>query len=231
MYEGERAFLVAGGPSLKETDLSRLKGEIIYSVSLTYKADLPHIDFHFIGDKNITKQFADEIMNVPARFMIVSKGIYDSGLLSEENAKFLTLLYFLGHAKPGFYGYDITEKIYGGGTSTFLAMQFAYYMGIRELYTIGLDHNWKYENTEGTGIFQGGKELLETKGKDVNHFTEDYYPDGVKWFEPNIPKIERAYTWARKAFEADGRSLINASISTKLSENIIPKKEFDECLT
>jgi len=165
LFENERAFLIAGGPSLRDIDLSKLEDEVIFSVSLTYKADLPHMDFHFIGDKNITQQYADEIANIPTFFLFVSDGIYNSGLIKEPKNQ---LLYFTGHAKPGFYGHDVTKNIYGGGTSTYLGMQFAFYMGISSLYVVGLDHEWHFENTKGTGKFQGGKELLTTVGRDMH---------------------------------------------------------------
>ena len=220
IHRGQRAFLIAGGPSLSDIDLSKLKHELIYSVSLTYKAGLPHIDYHFIGDKNIVRQFADEISEIPARHLFVSAGIHITGLLNHPN-----MHYFTGHGERKFHG-DITGRIYGGGTSTFLAMQFAYYMGISTLFVVGLDHSWNLENTKGTGKVQGGKELLETVGNDLNHFGSDYYPDGVQWFDPDTEKMAEAYGWAREAYEADGRKLLNASTRTKLPENVIPRREF-----
>jgi hypothetical protein len=222
VHKGERAFLIAGGPSLSEIDLSKLEHELIYSVSLTYKVGLPHIDYHFIGDKNIVRQFAGEVSDIPARHLFVSKGIWDTGLVSHPN-----MHYFTGHGERKFHG-DVTGRIYGGGTSTYLAMQFAYHMGISPLFVVGLDHSWNLENTKGTGKIQGGKELLETVGEDLNHFGSEYYPDGVQWFDPNTEKMAEAYGWAREAYEADGRLLLNASTRTELPESIIPRVDYKD---
>lgn len=221
IHKGKRAFLIAGGPSLNNIDLSRLKNDLIYSVSLTYKADLPHINYHFIGDMNITKQFHLEISEISADYLFVSSGIYNSGIITHPK-----LCYFLGHAKPRFYGHDITHRIYGGGTSSFLGMQFAFYMGIETLYIVGLDHKWTYDHAEKTGKFVNNKELLRTTGGDFNHFSADYFKDGTEWFEQNMVKMEQSYRWANEAFIDDGRRLLNASAETALSSEIISRVEF-----
>jgi hypothetical protein len=225
MYKGERAFLIAGGPSLRDTNLSLLTGELIYAVGLTFKANLPHIDCHFIGDRNITQQFYDDInhkLALTKTSVFTSKGIYKSGMLTS----FPNIYYFDGHGKKKFH-IDITKPIYGGGTSTFLAMQFAYYMGIKELYIVGLDHYWNLSKTKRTGKFNNdNKELLIALEDDENHFTEEYYIKGTKFYTPSIEKMEESYRMARVAFEKDGRVLLNASLKTKLSEDIIKRIDF-----
>lgn len=225
IHREDRAFLICCGPSLKETDLSLLQDEIIYAVGLAYKANLPHIDHHFIGDKNIVSQNHHDItlnLGFSGTSVFVSKGIYDSGLIGE----FPNIWYFTGHGKKKFHT-DITKPIYGGGTATFLAMQFAYYMGIQELYAIGLDHRWDLSTSRKTGKHTiGGDEILKAKGKDINHFSEDYFKNGTIWHTPSIEKMENSYLMARKAFENDDRILLNASINTNLSEDIIKKVDY-----
>jgi len=72
---------------------------------------------------HIYKQFYDEISEVKCSALFVSKGIYFSGLPLNKNT-----YYFTGHGKKKFHK-DVTKNIYGGGTSTFLAMQFCLLYG------------------------------------------------------------------------------------------------------
>jgi len=228
IHLGKRAFLLACGPSLNDLDLSLLEGELVYGVSLAYKSDKVAIDYHFMGDKNIASQFYKEILPLTNTWF-VSKSIYDFYLKNKPNT-----YYFTGPARhKKKFKTDLSDgKVYGGGTSSFLAMQFAYFMGIQELYTIGLDH-WKtYRkglNVTDTGIKNpSGSPLVISNEDDIHHFTPDFYKKGVKFYTPTFSKVEASYWAARNAYEADGRILLNASADTALSEDIIPRVNFYE---
>ena len=225
-HKGHRAFLVAGGPSLKFTDITPLESELVFSVSLTYKREGLRPTYHFIGDYNIVKQFYKEIDEIDCDGLFVSNGIFSSMLLSHPKIHF-----FFGHSKKEFCK-DPYNGDHGGGTSTYVAMQFAYFMGITELYVIGLDHYLTLKKqmvqVEKTGIRKSGFDLVETTGKDVNHFTKDYYPRGTKWFVPQVGRMAESYGLAREAFEADGRKIYNASRVTGLSEDILPRINYEE---
>lgn len=226
LHKGKRAFLVAGGPSLKDTDITLLDDEIVFSVSLTYKKEDLKTNYHFIGDFNIAKQFFEEIERIKCDGLFVSNGIYSICILNHPR-----LYSFLGHSKKEFCK-NPYNGVHGGGTSTFVAMQFAYFMGIQELYVVGLDHyltlDKQLEQVEKTGVRKNKHDLVETVGEDVNHFTKDYYPKGVKWFVPQVKRMAESYSLARKAFEEDGRRVYNASLVTGLSEEILPRIEYDE---
>jgi len=228
MHYGKRAFLLACGPSLNDLDLSLLKNELVFGVSLAYKNKDVDIDYHFMGDRNIASQFYEEIRPLTNTWF-VSRMIYMKYLAGRPNT-----YCFTGSYKKDF-STDLSDgRIYGGGTSSFLAMQFAYFMGIRELIAIGLDHWKSYEKGLGakeTSIKNlSGQPLLISTGNDKHHFTKDFYGRGVKYFKPTIPKIEKAYRMARKVYERDGRKLLNASVDTALSEDIIPRVEFESLM-
>lgn len=228
LHKGKRAFLVAGGPSLKDTDVTLLDNEIVFAVSKVYKKEDLKINYHFIGDYNIAKQFSAEIGRIECDGLFVSNSIYSSCMFGHPR-----LYSFFGHTKKKFCKTPY-EGVHGGGTSTFVAMQFAYFMGIQELYVIGLDHYITLKEqlnlVEKTGVKKRGFDLVETTGEDVNHFTKDYYPKGVKWFVPQVGRMAESYLMARKAFELDDRKIYNASLVTGLSEEILPKIEYEKVL-
>lgn len=221
LHKGERAFLVAGGPSLRDTDVSLLDNELVFSVSLVYKKENLKINYHFIGDFNIAKQYTHEIERIECDGLFLSNGIFSSGILYHPK-----MYYFFGHSTPEFCK-NPYKGVHGGGTSTFLGMQFAYFMGIKELYVIGLDHyitlNNQLKQVNKTGVTKRGFDLVETSGNDVNHFTNDYYPKGTKWFIPQVERMANSYRMAREAFENDNRKIYNASLQTALPGDILER--------
>jgi hypothetical protein len=230
IYRGSRAFLVACGPSLKDTNTSLLKNEIVFGVSLAYKKEGLIIDYHFIGDKNIFEQVYPELRHINnVENLFLSNGIcqthsyYD--FLDTRYLDF-NLYSFKGHGEKRFHT-DVTKRIYGGGTSTFLGMQFAYYMGIQKLYVIGLDHSWDFSNTLKVGTGAGGDKLINPD-KDPNHFVDDFYDESIEWYKPKIDKMAQSYKMAGDAYEKTGRVIYNASTSTKLSPDILPRIDFKE---
>jgi len=224
IHKNKRAFLTACGPSLNDVDVSKLEDEIVFGVSLAFKKEGLNIDYHFIGDMNIARQFAVEISNSNTKTLFVSRGIYELDIIKHPN-----MYYFEGHGKQSFHK-DVTERIYGGGTSTFLAMQFAYYMGIKKLYVVGLDHYEKIPRYKILRSIEMKKPLVSNEEKDIAHFVEDYYGEDIRYYLPDTMKMRKAYYRAKLAYEEDGREIYNASSKTKLSSNILPRKKFEDVI-
>lgn len=224
IYKDKDAFLVACGPSLNDIPVCLLNGEITFGVSLAFKYENLNIDNHFIGDENIFGQKYQEINSAKnIANLFVSSGIYSKYHID------IPVEYWYGNAHPHF-SRNVENGVHGGGTSTFVAMQFAYYMGVKRLYVVGLDHYATLESqmkqVEKTGKSQNGFDLVETTGEDVNHFTKDFYPKGTKWFVPQVNRMANSYRMAREAFEADGREIWNCSTKTALGEYYLPRKDF-----
>jgi hypothetical protein len=224
IHKGKDAFLVACGPSLNDIPVCLLNGEIVYGVSLAYKYDGLNIDYHFIGDMNIYGQKKDEVLQAKnIEHFFTSNGIYEH-YETPENTHFWN-----GRFHPHF-STNAADGVHGGGTSTFVAMQFAYYMGIQKLYVVGLDHydtlDEQLEQVRETGFKKNKHNLVVTTGEDVNHFTKDFYPKGTAWFVPQVERMANSYRMAREAFEKDGREIWNCSTHTVLDEYYLPRKDF-----
>lgn len=216
LHKGKTAVIIAGGPSLKRTNLEIFdKGVYRLGVSLVYRG-VEDIDYQFIGDRNIfTQVYRDFIMGHEFQQLFVSQGIYHQfrNLINTKNVS-----YFTGGEKK-FYT-DVSKGTYGGGTSSFLAMQFAYYMGFDPVFIVGLDHSWDFSTSKEVGEGVGGK-LLRHTGEDVNHFTNDFYGDKINFFKPKEDKMLESYAMAGKAYAEAGRNLINVSIETKVPNEVI----------
>jgi hypothetical protein len=116
---------------------------------------------------------------------------------------------------------DPGRPLCSGGTVTYVALQLAFFMGFAEVILVGLDHSFADQGTPNTTQIRSSK-------TDPNHFHPAYFPQGSKWQLPDLRRSELAYTLARRAFEADGRQVLDATVSGKCP--VFEKAEFASLL-
>ncbi|MEO0487298.1 MAG: 6-hydroxymethylpterin diphosphokinase MptE-like protein [Pseudomonadota bacterium] len=103
-------------------------------------------------------------------------------------------------------------------TVSYIALQMAYWMGADPVIIFGIDHSFKFTGDKAT--------YQKREGDDENHFHPDYFKSGSVWGTPDLDQSEVEYLLARRAFEADGRTVYDATIDGKLQ--IFPKITLDE---
>ncbi len=103
-----------------------------------------------------------------------------------------------------FFETDITHPIASGGTVTFAALQIIYFLGFTNVVIVGLDHRF---------FDDGVPNQIQVRNAvvDRNHFDPNYFPQGTKWQVPDLRRSEIAYGLARRAYEADGRCILDAT--------------------
>jgi glycosyltransferase involved in cell wall biosynthesis len=111
------------------------------------------------------------------------------------------------HRLPAFRSLD--GPIWEGHTVTYVALQIAFYMGFEKVVLLGIDHDYGQ-------VYQPNIEVVST-AEDQAHFDESYFGPGIRWHAPDLQMSEVAYSLARKAYEAAGRQIINASAHSKLN--------------
>lgn len=203
-HRGERCFIIGNGPSLKTMDLSPLRDEFTFGLNRAY------LMFDRLGfatnclvsvNRHVIEQCAEEIVSQPCLKFI-----------SWANRKVLPanadVTYVRSVQQPGFATDPATEGVWEGATVTFVAMQLAYLMGFERIYLIGVDHSF---STVGEP-----HKLVQSQGEDPNHFDPAYFGKGFLWQLPDLETSEIAYSMARKAFEADGRQILDATVGGKL---------------
>lgn len=213
-YKGQRCFVLGNGPSLKKTDLSRLKGEHSFGANRVYLLKDEGIDFEpsFIAsvDAKLLAQFHDEIAAQPVPKFISWK--YRKYFEGDANTAFIKLNY------DKKFSPDMNGYCWGGHTVTFINLQLAYYMGFTEVVIIGCDHSYVGVGAPNTDV--------KIEGKDENHFSDKYYTKGNTYRIPDWKNQEYAYALAREAFEKDGRRVVDATIGGKLQ--VFPKVNYDD---
>ena len=214
---GEDCFIIGNGPSLNKMDLSTLNEYHTFGLNkifLLFEKTKLNLSYHAAVNPLVIEQMKSEIeknvFNCPT---FLSYKASKSILNKSHVFKLLTNNIW------SFYG-DITQPIEEGYTVTFIAMQIAFYMGFKNVFLIGVDHNFK----------QVGKanEEQQLANDDDNHFHPDYFK-GQKWHLADIEGNEASYSLAKHAYHQDGREIYDATLNGKLQ--IFSKITFEEALS
>jgi len=212
-HRGKRCFLIGNGPSLRQTDLSRLRNEITLGTNRIYLA-FPDIGFttsYYLSVNDLViEQCASDINQLPMPRFISWRA--RKWLRPQENLFFIHTTY-TGEK----FARDIRGRIWEGGTVTYTSLQVAFYLGFEQVILVGVDHNY---------VTQGKpNETVVSEGDDPNHFHPGYFGKGYRWQLPDLIQWEEAYRLARRTYEAAGRSVVDATIGGKL--RVFPKVDYD----
>jgi len=219
IHAGKRAFIIGNGPSLKQMDLRLLKDEITFGSNRIYLM-FPEIGFPttYLVSVNdlVLDQCAPEIaaLDIPIWITWRARNLFAAG----EKTLFLDSDYT---GSEDFNHTSLAARTFEGFTVTYVALQIAYLMGIREVILIGVDHNFA---TKGPA-----NSVVVSSGADPNHFSGSYFGQGFKWQLPDLDGSERAYQLARQAYEADNRKVLDATQNGKL--RIFDKVNYDNLFT
>jgi hypothetical protein len=219
IHQGRRCFVMGNGPSLKQTDLSKLRNEFTIGVNRIYLA-FPEMGFSttYLVTVNtlVLEQCVDDFAKLPSPrfFTWRARSWFSRYLAHDPNLMFLDTDY-TGEAK---FSGDATGRLYEGFTVTFVALQLAFFMGFDEVILIGVDHNFTTQGPANTTVVSGGD--------DPNHFAANYFGKGFRWQLPDLEGSERAYVLAREAYAKAGRRVLDATIGGKLT--VFPKVSYEE---
>ena len=228
IHRGKRGFIIGNGPSLTARDLDLLQDEITFAANKIY--------LHFSDTAFRPSYYAAVDLIFLENFYYKTAEIESTKFFPLaatqwfEPSENLLLFREVGHTSgqpftPGF-SFDIQQGIYGGYTVSFTLIQLAFYMGIRELYLIGMDHDFRLPSRRTHHHVYG--EVLVSEGE-VNHFHRDYRPPGEIWSIPRPEYQELAYRLALKICQGHGGTIMNATRGGKL--NIFPRVDLEDILS
>lgn len=205
-HENQRCFVIANGPSLAGMDLTLLKNEVTFGMNRLYlifdkMGFVP--TYHSVVNELVIQQFATDLDELPTTKFIN----WNQRALFQKKGGDLNYLKISLDLEDKFSN-DLTKGVYSGGTVTYVTLQLAFYMGFKEVYLVGLDHNFVDKGRPNT------TEIRKTD-EDKNHFHPDYFPKGMKWQLPDLYRSELAYAMARQNFEAQGRRIFDATVGGK----------------
>ena len=217
IHRSKRAFIIGNGPSLRQTDLSKLRNEITFGMNRIYLL-FPELGFsttYFASINDLViEQFANEILALPMPKFLAwrSRRHFPANLPTTQLPTFMYTSYTGPHFSP-----DVRGRVWEGATVTNVALQLAFHMGFQQVILIGVDHNF-------TSRGEANKTVV-SQGDDPNHFAPNYFGKGAKWQLPDLDTSEIGYTFARKAYQKAGREVLDATIGGKLT--IFPKVDYN----
>ena len=152
IHHGERCFIIATGPSLTLSDIELLKNEKTISVNSCinlFDKTSWRPDYYFVSDVNVYNILKDKIEVAPLYNVFYEK--YYCDYKNDNGVAFYQNMYFeflalAGVAKRKF-SLDVSDVLYGGASVVFVALQFAIYMGFKDIYLIGVDCNYSGKKT------------------------------------------------------------------------------------
>lgn len=203
-YKGKRCFIIGNGPSLNITDLDKLSNEysfapnkILYLLNHTIWKPT----FYLCADLDGYTMVKDELKKYPDLNTFVD--IRCKGRTSK------TTHFFYSYGKYHINRYrvddihiseDISKYVYTGYTVTFTAIQLAVYMGFKEIYLLGCDHNYAVKvDSHGHKTVDNS---IQTYAKGI--------PDWGKSIQ-NIDITTRAYQCAKEYCNKQGIKIYNAT--------------------
>ncbi len=219
-HKGERCFVVGNGPSLKNTDLSKLKDDFCIGMNriflaadeLNFTPDILVCVNDLVVEQSV-KEFSE--LHIPKFFAWRAR----KWLSMDPWMHFL----YTSYTSPKF-SKDVRGRVWEGATVTNVCLQLAYHLGFSEVILIGVDHSFATKGAPNTTV--------QSEGDDPNHFSAAYFGKGFRWQLPDLETSELGYRLARKAFEDDGRKILDATVGGKLEifekvdyQSLFPKED------
>lgn len=207
IHRNERCFIIGTGSSLKMKDLDKLNMNKENSISmnriyLSFSDTNWRPDYYVCMDRFLIEEWERDIKKIPVknkfigdRFPDFWKGKIDDGIykLHSYNSQVIN-----GKAR---FSREISEGVYLAGSTTYVCIQIAVYLGFKKIYLLGLDHNLTYNIKE-----------------ESNHFTPNYFSNKSKvngtWNFLEIATKE--YLAAKEYADSHGIKIYNATRGGKL---------------
>ena len=242
-FKGERCFVMGNGPSLNDTPLEKLEGEIVWGVNrchLLYDRIDWRPKFYCAVDHRVTPNIAPEIDEqsrlledtlffIPDQF----QGLRDW----RDRGNIIWTQEKLQDPKMGPDGYFSTNPpkyLRTPNTVTITCIQIAVYLGFNPIYLIGCDARWIMPEGFASGVGSvrdpGTGELIEQfaltmeSEVDHNHFHPNYFKKGEPWSAPNVGGQIYGYSRVKEKCDKVGVEIFNATIGGDLE--VFPRVDF-----
>jgi hypothetical protein len=213
IHRGQRCFIIGNGPSLKQTDLKKLKNEFTFGMNRIYLG-FPEMGFqttYFLSVNSLViEQCAEDIRRLAMPRFLCWRSHRLVGRAADLNYLHTT------YVGPKF-SRDVRGRVWEGATVTNVALQLAFHMGFETVILIGVDHSYSAQGKPNTTVV--------SQGDDKDHFHTSYFGKGFRWQLPDLDTSELGYQLARQAYAEAGRKVLDATVGGHLQ--IFPKVAYE----
>ena len=217
IHSGKRAFIIGNGPSLKQTDLNKLRDRFTFGMNRIYLM-FPELGFTttylcVVNDLVIEQTASDLVaLDLPKFIAWRSRRHFPAQLPIAQLPTFLYTTY----TSPRF-SLDVRGRVWEGATVTNVALQLAFHMGFQQVILIGVDHTYTTAGKPNATV--------TSQGDDPNHFSPAYFGKGFRWQLPDLDTSEVGYAMVRDAYRRAGREVLDATVGGKLT--VFPKVDYN----
>lgn len=221
LYKGQTCLIVGNGPSLDVTPLEQLAEKYpVFAANKIYdSATHPNFIPEFwtcIDDLMLT----DCVPYLIAHPEFISERFVPRTVPLPKSHG-LNLVVEVG------FSLDPAEKVFMGGTVTYVNLQLAKYIGFTTALLVGVDH--RYQQTEKEG--KPGSRFI-AHGQDLDHFASrngGYFTEGRLYNRPELAAVERYFfPLAQREFSLAGGRVVNLTPST--AEQVFEKMDWKRWL-
>lgn len=239
-HHGERCFILATGPSITEQDLSLLKGELCIAVSSFFMhKDIKKINpqYHVIPPnhppftfdkyyhyfKGFNNYYSDEMIYFfgyrPYKFSVLN-------FLKQYPEEKIKNIYFLNYCLSKQLNkinykqsniWDICKCPFGVRTVIYTAIQIAFYMGCKQIYLLGCDHDYLNNTSQITNRHFYKDEDTVSDVEHLKGVTQE------RWFQ-GYYHLWLEYRLMREYLNLNGCQIYNATKGGML--DVFPRVEF-----
>ncbi len=216
-HAGESAWIVGNGPSVRIEDLDRLEGRLVFGFNrfhLAHETTKLRATYTFSADAQMIEDFGQRIVDE-------SGGVV---FIIHPTAPDLIGDYIwirMADVFPPLFSKRPQYLVSPGGSTPFVAMQIAYYMGVRRFYFYGADFTFRFAGAKS------GADIFRSATGDGNHFIANYR-SGRPWCPPSFVDIGASFLNAKLVMEAEGGFIRNVTRGGALE--IFPRQDFESAL-
>jgi hypothetical protein len=198
-----RCFVVGNGPSLKEHNLSALRGEIFFGVNRGYLAQangLPKPTFYVLSDPKTYRAYTEEIRAADVGLRFYRSAVTVTKEYRRSRDREFVIPFNIIRDKfihGGDFSEDVSLGTPRGKTVVLDAIQIAVHLGFREIYVIGVD--------------------LSAPATGASHFYGTGAFEQRQLGQMPVVDVIQAFAVARSRIEALGGTLKNAGVGGNLT--------------
>ncbi|MCL2633267.1 MAG: DUF115 domain-containing protein [Oscillospiraceae bacterium] len=210
-HKGERCFIIGNGPSLKTQDLDLLKNEFTFATNqiyLAFEETAWRPTYYVVEDDMFMETKHKEFCNIITGIkFLASHKIPAIESFEAENAYYYNVDADSSYQQlPYKLKFSIEPGlVYHCDTVTYTCLQFAAFMGFKEIYLLGVDNSYSVlRKADGEIIYKNQKQ---------NHFNQNY---SASHYIGDIDLVNAGYQAAREYADNNDIKIYNATRAGEL---------------
>lgn len=230
-HAGRRAFIIGNGPSLRmeDLDLLRQRGELCFGsnkIYLAFDKTAWRPDYYGIQDRDTPKQAGPQIQAAFRGDFFLARYIAP-GFPPAPGRVYFNLIPPVPPPMQPRFSLNLLTGVACGRTITYPLLQLAAWMGVREVYLLGVDFNYgNIGSTFAHAKYDGIRGYTYQPETQNNYFSKDYHKPGETILMPYMEHQFCAYQSARTlCHDAGVMKIFNATRGGMLE--VFPRVDFD----